>query len=110
MKRWPSRKRTTRSRINLLNCAVMLFLTLSNSGCASLPLPSPPTLENRSLRISKDFAGFEYQYEVCVKHGLFGNCRESKWVKDTYDLTDPAMRQRLIDMGFVAKVREKITP
>lgn len=104
------RRLTTMSRTNRRSYVVMLFLIALSSACASLPVPLPPILQNRSLRISADFAGFEYQYEICVKKNIFGGCKETKWQKDVYDLTDPVMRQRLIDMGFVAKVREKLAP
>lgn len=88
---------------------ILIALCVGMTSCASMPVP-PPALENRSLRISQTIAGFEYQYEVCVKPGILGRCREIKLVKDTYDLTDPAVRQHLIDKDFVAKVREKILP
>jgi hypothetical protein len=71
-----------------------------------LPAPSLPALENRTLRISPDFAGFEYQYEICVRTFL-GVCTKKEWRKDAYDLTNVEMRRQLIHMGFVAKVREK---
>jgi hypothetical protein len=71
-------------------------------------MPDPPlALQNRSLRISKLVPGFEYNYEVCDKKNIFGGCKESHMEKELYDLTDPTVRQRLIDMGFVGKVREK---
>jgi hypothetical protein len=89
---------------------VMLFLITSNLSCASLQEQSPPKLELRTLRISKEITGFEYQYQVCVRFGLFGNCKEYKITKELYDLADPAVRNQLIDMGFVAKVRDKIIP
>lgn len=95
-----------KSTISHLMLAVMLSLTISNSSCASLPLDSPPRLENRTLRISPDFAGFEYQYKVCVSKFL-GICTKKEMKVDKYDLTDPEMRKKLLDMGFVLKVRDK---
>lgn len=69
---------------------------------------SPPTLENRSLRISPTIPGFEYQYEVCDKTNIFGNCKASHWQIDKYDLSDPVTRQKFIDMGFIGVVRGKL--
>jgi hypothetical protein len=66
-------------------------------------------LENRTLRIAADFPGFEYQYEdkeKCIKKVLFV-CVRHPMKTDKYDLTDPALRKQLLDMGFVARVREK---
>lgn len=80
------------------------------SGCASLAIPPVPTLQLRTLRISTKVPGFEYQYEVCVKEGLFGNCRQKEMRIEYYDLTVPEVRDKLINMGFVAKVREKVLP
>lgn len=74
-----------------------------SSSCAS-SLKASPRLENRTLRISKDFPGFEYRY--CIKkHWFTGDC--TKWQIDKYDLRDDTTRQKLIDMGFVARVRKK---
>lgn len=87
---------------------VFLAILLTLPACAGMPV-DPPTLANRSLRISKDVPGLEYQYEVCVKKILF-ICTRREWVKDRYDLTDVNMRQQLIDMGFVVKVRDKLVP
>jgi hypothetical protein len=69
-------------------------------------MQSPPDLGNRTLRISLDLPGFEYQYEICIKKFL-GVCVKHAMTKDIYDLRDEAIRKKLIDMGFVAKVREK---
>jgi hypothetical protein len=65
-----------------------------------------PRLINRTLRLSPDLAGFEYQYEVCVKKFL-GICRKKEMKKDFYDLNDLAMRTKLINMGFVLRVRSQ---
>lgn len=88
-----------------------VFVVLFVGACASLaesPYENPPALENRTLRISAGLAGLEYQWRVCTKTGLFGRCKE--WGKKTefYDLTDPKTREKLINMGFVAKVKEKV--
>lgn len=88
-----------------------LFLMLVLAACTSLAeIESPPALENRTLRISSDLAGFEYQWRECVKSGLFGRCREWAMRKETFDLTDLKVREQLIHMGFVARVREKVLP
>jgi len=78
-------------------------------GCASMSDIIIPELSKRTLRISSKIAGFEYQYEVCLKKFL-GICRQKEMRVDSYDLTDLAVRKQLIDMGFVAKVREKVLP
>lgn len=92
------------STIKILLIAATLFLTTLSLSCAGWRLRSPPRLELRTLRISPDLPGFEYQYEVCHKR-LLGIC--TKWVmqRDTYDLTNPEVRSQLIHMGFVATVR-----
>jgi hypothetical protein len=107
---WNLSPTTFRKRVNLKTFAAMLFLTVLSSGCASSLPPLPPRLEERSLRISPDRAGFEYQYEVCVRKNIFGGCRETKWQIDYYDLSDDATRKMLIHMGFVGRVREKFIP
>lgn len=94
------RKRTRR----MLTGAMLLSTTWSLS-CASAPLDSPPRLEARTLRLSPDFPGFEYQYQVCVKQVLF-ICTQTQMKKETYDLRDEIVRRKLIDMGFALKVRE----
>lgn len=86
--------------------AATLFLTGLSLSCASWPMPSVPELPNRTLRISSDIPGFEYQYEICIKR-VFGICTKKRMQKDTYDLRDEAVRGQLIAMGFVARVREK---
>lgn len=95
------------SLINRMTNVAMLFLTTLLLSCASLGIASLPALENRTLRISSEIAGFEYQYEAC-DHTVLGFCTRHKMVKETYDLTDPQIRVKLINMGFVARVREKI--
>lgn len=87
------------------------FVMVTLTACASLAdNEAAPALENRTLRISAGLPGFEYQWRECVKKGLFGNCREWAMRKEFYDLTDAATRERLINMGFVARVREKVLP
>jgi hypothetical protein len=63
-------------------------------------------LELRTLRLSRSGPSLEYQYRECARSFL-GVC--TKWgVKvERYDLTDKKVRDKLIDMGFVMKVREK---
>jgi hypothetical protein len=71
-----------------------------------LAIPLVPALEQRTLRISPNSASLEYQYEVCIKHKVI--CWKKGMKKDVYDLNDPLIREKLINMGFVARVREKI--
>ena len=85
----------------------VIAITLAIAGCASAVII--PDLPNRTLRISDKVTGFEYQYEVCAKKVL-GICTKHEMHTDYYDLGDLAVKQRLIDMGFVAKVRDKILP
>jgi hypothetical protein len=63
-------------------------------------------LEHRTLRISPEVPGFEYQYEICLKK-ILGICTKRGMKREFYDLRDENLKQKLIDMGFVAKVREK---
>lgn len=98
-----------KKRINLGISSLMLSLIILNSGCASLGETSPPALENRTLKISDKVPGFEYQYFECVKKGLFG-CRQWELRTETYDLTDSEVREKLKNMGFVAKVKDKVSP
>lgn len=58
------------------------------------------------LDISLDRPGLEYRFNVCVKRTL-GFCRKTEVQYERFDLTDPAVRQRLVDMGFVAMVEPK---
>lgn len=60
---------------------------------------------DRTLRLSPDRPGLEYQYEVCSAKFL-GLCTKREMHVDRYDLTDPLVRRQLIDMGFVV-AREK---
>ncbi len=92
---------------SLSKLAPMLFLMISPLACASFQPVSPPQLANRTLRLSSEKPGFEYQYEVCLKSFL-GICTSKIFRKDFYDLNDPLVRQKLIDMGFVARVREQV--
>jgi hypothetical protein len=69
-------------------------------------MASPPALENRTLRISLDSPALEYQFFECTKRILF-ICTKQELRKEIYDLTKPEVRKQLIDMGFVAKVRDK---
>lgn len=82
-----------------------LFLIFFGISCSSLALSSPPALPNRTLRISPDLPGFEYQYRVCAKK-ILGVCVKHKMKKEIYDLRDEAVRKQLIDMGFVARRRD----
>lgn len=95
-----------RSITSPMPSVVTLLLTIGFSSCASLAAVSPPKLELRTLRLSREVPGFEYQYDVCVKK-FFGICTGTAPQKDVYDLTKPEVREMLINMGFVGKVREK---
>jgi len=58
--------------------------------------------------LSKKVPGFEYRSDpVCVRKGLFGNCKEEVESIEYYDITDPAVRDQLINMRFVLRVRQK---
>lgn len=95
-----------RNSIKTLLAGVTLGLMLLSSSCASWLLASPPSLELRTLRLSLEIPGFEYQYEVCVKK-ILGICTKSEMKKEVYDLRDAEVRKQLVAMGFVARVREK---
>lgn len=84
---------------------LMQSLIILSAACSSLASPLPPKLELRTLRISKDKPSLEYRYEECEKKFLI--LKECKMVTEFYDLSDPAVRSRLINMGFVVKVRVK---
>lgn len=86
-----------------------LSLVLVIAGCSSIAT-DVPALENRTLRISASVAGFEYQWRECVRPGLFGACRRWETRVEHYDLNDAVIRNKLSDMGFVARVREKVIP
>jgi hypothetical protein len=76
------------------------------SSCASSVIASVPALEKRTLRLSREKPGFaEYQYRVCVAHFIW--CTEYKMKKDFYDLKDPSVNNKLIDIGFVLVVKER---
>lgn len=85
----------------------MLCSTISALSCASSPTRSPPRLELRELRLSETIPGFEYHYEECAKEFL-GICTKWEWRTDVYDLRDDAVRLKLRNMGFIARVREKL--
>lgn len=89
--------------------ALFLALAVSIIGPACASLDVVPELSMRTLRISKDIAGFEYRYKDCIKHFL-GMCSKSEMKVDYYDLNDPKTKQKLMDMGFVLEVREKPIP
>jgi hypothetical protein len=88
-----------------LSFVLVLFFV----GCASVASNFRdvlPLLAARTLLISKTKPGsLEYPYEVCVKRGPFGGCKETKAGVDYYDLSDPAVAAKLRDMNFEAKVR-----
>lgn len=90
----------------ILSC--ILLVACSSLGERDPELP--PALENRTLKLSDKVPGFEYQYRECTQRGLFGVCRKVEMRIETFDLRDPVVRDKLINMGFVAKVRDKILP
>jgi len=96
--------------MSTIGYGIMLCLMTSNLSCASASEILVPTLENRTLWIDPDRAGFFYNHEECKKRGVFGNCREWETKTDFYDLTNPAVRKELIDTGFVAITRRKRLP
>lgn len=87
----------------------VLCLVLIGACASFAEIENPPVLENRTLRISSGLPGLEYQWRECVDKGLF-RCRKWEMKKDFYDLTDPLIREKLINMGFVARVRDKVLP
>lgn len=92
--------------ISLRTTGTILFLTTLSGSLTYCATLLPPSLERRTLRLSKDKPSFVYQYETCVKKLLFV-CVETAMTVDEYDLTDSKVREQLINMGFVARVREK---
>lgn len=94
-----------RRATNLLISALTLFLITFFSSCASSGLLSPPELASRTLRISPNLAGLEYQYPKCTRWFL-GFCTGSVMHVESYDLAKDEVRKQLIDMAFVCRVRE----
>lgn len=92
---------------SLLVFVLTLFSITLNSSCATSQRDLPPALENRTLRLSPDVPGFEYDYEVCTKKFL-GICTKREMKRERYDITNIAIRQQLIDKGFVLRVREVV--
>lgn len=84
--------------------AFAIVFLLPIVGCAaSQVVQPPPSLERRTLRISAEVPGFEYTWFECSNKFL-GFCTETTQKKEFYNLSDKATRQKLIDMGFVARV------
>lgn len=98
-----------RSSIKTPIIGAMLALMSLSLSCATLQAAGPPQLELRTLRFKADAPALEYAYEVCVRTFL-GICTKHEMKRETWDLTDPAVRAQLIAIGFVAKVREKPLP
>lgn len=88
-----------------------LLLIVSLSGCAFAEMDqydNPIALENRTLYISDKVPGFEHPYWECTKkRPILGGCAKKELRVDYYDLTDPKVKEKLKNMGFVAVVREK---
>lgn len=93
---------------------LVVIMLSSMSGCASAELDeydNAVALENRKLWISSTVAGFEYPYWVCVKpRKIFGGCAQKELKVDYYDLTNPEVREKLKNMGFIGVVRDKRLP
>ncbi len=86
---------------------ILLFIL---TACASVDKPKPPALDLRTLDLSLEIPGFVYQWEACVRTGLFGKCREWEIKKELYDLRDPEIQKMLYNMNFVGRIREKPIP
>jgi hypothetical protein len=63
-------------------------------------------LELRTLYLSLDEPSVYSTWRECAKKNLFGQCSRWEQKKEKLDLTDPAIRAKLVNMGFVMKVRE----
>lgn len=83
-----------------------LFLIMSVMSCAISQTRLPPDLSLRLLDISDKVPGFQYQWRECVKQFL-GMCRKEEVHTEYYDLTNPAVKQKLKDMGFKAVIPGK---
>lgn len=95
-----------RSTTSLAVSALMLASISLISNCASWGIVSSPALELRELEIDPEAPGAEYWYETC-ESSIIGICVKKKMVRDTYDFNDPAVRRKLIDMGFILRVRNR---
>lgn len=89
-------------QIHLLFVTTLSLLIFLPS-CAHSQLPLPPPLSDRELTVDKNGAHFDYI--LCDKTGLFGNCRHTKIVRDIYNLSDPSQLQTFFDMDFVLMKR-----
>lgn len=67
-------------------------------------------LENRVLWFHPDKPALFYNHVVCTKKGIFGQCKATEVVPEYFDLTDPAVRQKIIDTGFIALVPKNSLP
>ena len=86
---------------------LLLFIVMS---CASASVP-PPAFEMRTYRTAEDLSGFEYQWRKwgrCTKPLLLW-CREREELteKEVIPFEDKVAIKRLLDAGFVLRVREK---
>jgi len=80
----------------------ILLISFVFLGCSSVA--TVPKLELRTLRISKKVIGFEYRY--CVKHKfLSSKCK--RYNTEYYDISKKEVRDKLLNMGFVLKIRIK---
>lgn len=87
-----------------------LMVLLLISSCASVANTSPPRLQDRTLLISKEGAYLEYPYfkTVCKfpHRPIFKDCNQVR-VVEKFDLADPAIREKLINMGFVLQSKQR---
>ncbi len=86
--------------------AIMPLWMILSLSCSSQAIHSQRALNLKTLEISPTVPGFQWSWEECTKRFL-GICRKTELKTEYYDLTDPQIRQKLIDMDFVAKVRNQ---
>lgn len=77
---------------------IWLFLTVLSSASSCSGATLAPQLRDRRLRVCTEKPCFYYEWEECVSHVL-GICTKKEWRRDEYDLTDPAVRKQMVDMG-----------
>lgn len=79
----------------------VLFILLFVSSCASSTIPLRE--QDRTLLIDQESASLIYPYngEVCKypNRRFFRRCSPKRFILK-YDLTDKAVREKLIDQGF----------
>lgn len=73
---------------------------------AETSLDKVPPMVERTLRISEDLSGFEYQYWVCKKRFII--CLDKEMKIERWPFNDKVKIKALLDAGFVLRVRERI--